>query len=196
MFGSLGPFLFGFWKLGPMRLGGWGSSGWVKVHGRVVRQPHSSKRPISTVPGGGAQIFMGGLVRGLGNLVMVMCSVVLGIITAIQSAVFSMAFKTMNPANLTSQALSPLRSLFRPRSSHHAKDVTVHDVVVLDQASGRQVWVTIVGEFVGTAPGQGDEVEIEGVDQQGTLYFRRGKNLSVGLGPGGAEIRVRRGPWF
>jgi hypothetical protein len=110
--------------------------------------------------------------------------------------------RSFQPGALVSQIVSPMcRGLFHmgrfPYAGHYQRppDLTVHDVTLLDHASGRQVLVRIEGDFANGTVATGQEIEVEGADRNGTIFFCRGVNLSLGLDPAGTEIRVTRSRW-
>jgi hypothetical protein len=107
----------------------------------------------------------------------------------------------INPGSVASQvssgAVRTVGSAFKHWGAHHRdREITVTDLYVNDRRSGRTVLVRIEGVILEATPLAGHEIEIEGTDRNGTIIFKSGVNLDIGLSPRGSEIRVASSwPW-
>ena len=107
----------------------------------------------------------------------------------------------INPGPVASQVSSgvvrTVGSAFKHRGAHHRdRELSVTDLYVNDRRSGRTVLVRIEGVILEAPPLAGHEIDVEGTDHNGTIIFKRGFNLDIGLSPRGSEIRVASSwPW-
>jgi hypothetical protein len=128
-------------------------------------------------------------------MLMVLASAILGMMTGGHAGLQGSQLIT----RLISQLVFGLFRM-RPRywgQPYRPQQVAVLNVTLLDAATGRQVLVRIEGDVVGGDPAPLHEIEIEGSEHHGTILFRSGVNLTLGLQGHGTEIRVEPPPlWY
>jgi hypothetical protein len=140
------------------------------------------------------------LLHLLGGLIMMVVSLFLfGAIA--QSMIGGGGFRGPNvggiASGITRSLFGTFRRGFHGGSPHPSRrEVTVYEVTLEDSATRRLVLVRIEGDFVEGTVAESHDIEVEGIERNGTILFRSGINYSLGLNPAGTQIRVSRsGSW-
>ena len=120
-----------------------------------------------------------------------------GMISILPSMMMGMPFGRMgmpNPMGIANRITGGLFRSFRSFShrghSGGPREISVHNITLVDKGSGRKVLVRIEGDIIEGHCSSGDDIEVEGDNHHGTILFRRGVNHSLGLAPGGTRIVV------
>ena len=182
----------------------------VRVRGSVLKVDHARMKPVFRLSKALQKaivilillaIFanvLPQLIRGLVGMVMsifflfAMISIVPSIMMGMGSGRMGMPNPMRMVNGITGGLFRSMRSFSRGGHSSHSREIAVHNVTMIDRASGRNVLVRIEGDIHGGDPAPGHEIEVEGTDHNGTILFRCGLNHSLGLAPGGTQIVVYR----